>query len=244
MKQDKLNNLCKKILEMSREIVDKLGHPLIKEGYYNDKHYANEYVYEKLKINENLNGNLQIYIGNEEVFYYVAKEKRYGYKYGQWTELIETIYDQVPNIARERELELLNIRKKKDSLLELEKYFKCYIEFNDVSNIVDINLNKYNISIIKDERHDYMTNLVQGYDMEYTYYIYVVRYNGKKVAEFNDNVLDIFPNVEYYVDKFVLGEWIDKFKKVISDARITNERLIQDEVNKSASDMIKSFRRA
>ena len=247
MKQENLNKFCDIMLNMSNEILDKLGQPLIEDGYYNDKHYGDEYVYNKLTINRNMDGNIQIYIDNENVFYYDVDKKAYGYSHGVWPQLIMAIYEQIPAMVKERKLKEKEKQNRINDLKLLSEYFKNYIILTNkktgIKEIINSELNDYNISIIKDKRVKYTTNPIQCYEEEHIYYEYVVYYNNQKVAEFGDNEFNVFPNYEYYAQEYIPGEWTKALKQVISKATITNEALILKQLDNTVDDMIKTFRK-
>lgn len=230
------------IAALAEEIADKIGYPLFIDNYYGDEHYGQKYVYDKLKIIKKEAG-ITIYIGKTKV---LDTSTNY-YMDGNWTELISLIYAQIPGILAEKEKKEKELLKKKKELKELEDYFKEYIRINhrenNVINFVNSALNKQNISIVKEERAQYIPNLIEDYSSAFEYSVFVIYYQGKKVLEFRDNIYNIYGNIDYVVKEYESGNWVKTFKIVMKKGSELDELETYNETNNIVEELMKSLRK-
>ena len=243
MKEKEINE----VIAMSNVIVNKLGHKLYKEDYYSDHHYADEYEYEQLTIKNNIDDNyLSVKIGKEEVLLYNKSKNIKKVRDGKWVDLISFIYKNIPLILRRNELIAKKIRIKTDILLSLKEYIKfyvnCYNYKKEIVDIIDKDLLEEDIEMVRKTNYRYVDNRIQGVPDKETYYTFEILYKNHKVCEFYDGV-EPFANMDYYVEKLnPEGKWIEKFKKVIMEAKNTDRIITQQKIDDLSNDMIKKFR--
>ena len=233
------------VARKAKEIASKLGHDIISEGYYNDECIGAEYEYEELKI-EDYGTTIRIYIDDELVLKYNEETKDVDYCDGSWTELIETIYNEIPNIEYEKSNRSEEIKEIYNEMDSIEEYFKLYINLSKKGGHIFSELQSYllveDIEIKKCKRKSYLNNLCTGDDMETTHSAYEVYYDDEKVAEFNNNIFNIFPNKSYYGRLFIPGYWTYRFKDTMEQFKGEYEESLQQRVSDTANRLIKSFK--
>ena len=189
------------IISKADVIVNRLGYPLYKD----EIHYGDEYKYDKLRVIKT-NGNIQIFIDKEEVLSYDCFKETKKYKKSKWTEIIELIYEELSNIVELKEVEDERKSKKIVELYSLQDYLKfyveCYHEKEDIIKMINMILATNNILIFRETRNWTNIDLETGYTEDYIYYVFTLFSKGEKVLEFNDNKYDVFPNIDYYADKY------------------------------------------
>lgn len=107
----------------------------------------------------------------------------------------------------------------------MKDLFKYYIDSKDNQDLRDtlnIQLAKYGISV---SERKYFHQIYNRYSGDYSSssfpsYTYTVFYNNKKVAEFNNEKYNEYPNLEKYANKFVPGEWPNDFNIAIEEKKI------------------------
>ena len=233
----------------AREIAEKIGKNIIREDYYTDFCIGKSYVFDKLEItfyDIDNNQSILISINNNKVLEYDFNSEELDYSVGHWTDLIEALYDKVPDIIYSQNEKQRKIREKIDKLDELNEYFKKIIIYSKEKGFLErlrSNLGECNISIKKSSYYPLSRNLVTG-DYEEssiattTYEIY---HYSSLVAKFRDNQFDT--RYLYYRDDFKDGYWVEDFKGVITETIEAEKDLIQKEVDNSASEMIKKLKR-
>ena len=234
------------IIRKANEILDKIGFPLIQDGYYSDDHYGDYYKYDKLYIERNRD-NLYIKIENNVILIYNKVSKLIKYEYGNWPKLIETIYDEIPNILYEKEIEKEKNSKKIKRLMDLSDSFKFYISnYNkfDISQKINNDLLKHGITIKKEKRISYIMNTIQCYNMEEPYYVFCIYYQNNKVFEFNDNINNIFSLNSNNLENYVPDEWESIFKNTINQAKLTYYKMKQQQINNCTTEMINNFKKS
>lgn len=242
MTQEEINNFYDNVVLKANEIVNKLGNSL----YSDDMCYANEYKYDKLRIVRS-NDCIQIFIGDEEVLFCNTSKRQKSYKKGKWPDVIDVIYDEIPNILEKREYELNNNNQKLIELNSLEDFLKYYIECYhkkpDMLRLMNISLAMNQISVFREMRVWNEVDIFNNYTNQNFYYVFTILNNGEKVAEFLDNKYDMFPNQEYYLDKYKSGEWLYHFKNIIKETMYIDEEITKERINNNTDEIIKNLKK-
>lgn len=233
------------------EITQKIGSEIIKDGYYCDERIGRKYKYDKLEINyyDENNDLLYIIIDGTEVLRCDFSKNNIKYIEGSWKSIIEILHKQIPNITEQNRKNSNNFNRKIEELKSLEEYMKFYVmcqndkNKEDTFSVIKSVLKDYNIFINKVEKHTVLRNNCTGDDNYIPYYVNYIYYNGKKVAEFNDNKFDIFPNIMNYVEKFIPGQWTSDFISIINYAKNYDKNLTSQKVNNSADEIIKKLKK-
>ncbi len=239
-----MHELAKKALQ----IADKIGLPIIdSDDYYTDKRIGEEYSYDELRITYyNKSQIISIYMGKTEVLCYDFNSQDFRYINGKWQELIDIIYEQVPNIIQMRKLEAANTKAKIEELLALQDYFKYYIECDrekkDICQIINSKLASHGIAIVKQKHYSSIRNLCTG-DTELTQdgYTFQVIIQETEVAKFMGSKFEPLPNPKYYVEHFKQGSWIDIFKNIIIEAKEIEKKFISQKIDDSATSLIRKL---
>ncbi len=241
------------ILEKTMSILKNLGHSVYIDDYFSDKYDGETFEYDRLKIYQDINKNISIKINDELVFSYGSKTKAIERKNGEWPELILAIYEEMPNILEIRKKKKEVIAAKVNVMTELKSYLASYINmYNKDSESVKLANTKLlndEINIRKETRYYTTINPIQCYEEKHEYNVFVITYKGETVMEFMDNIYDVLPNLHYqpenneYVQKFIYGDWVSIFKNTILFVNQFDEKYTECEIDNSAKEMIKKFRR-
>lgn len=241
------------ILEKAESILKNLGHSVYIDDYYSDIYNGETFEYDKLKIYQDTNKNLSIKINNEEVFNYASKTKIIERKNGEWSELILAIYEEIPNILEKRRIKAeiidakVNVMKKLKSFLV--DYINIYSKNSESVKLANTKLFNNQIEVKKEARYYTTFNPIQCYDEEHEYNVFVITYKGQPVMEFMDNIYNVLPDLNYqpenneYVQKFKSGDWVSIFGDTMLFVNQFDEKYTEHEIDNSAKEMIKKFRR-
>ena len=235
------------------KIADELGCDVSFDPYSYDNNTLIEYNYDKLKIKYHKEANVSkmitITIDETEVLKYNFLQNTIKYIEGSWKSIIEILYKQISDILYKRKTETNNLNIKIKELESLGEYMKFYIECEKDKNrkqtfdTIRYNLKDNNLSIKKIEHYSVLRNNCTGDDMYSPYYINYIYYNGKKVAEFNDNEFDLFPNIMHYVEQYIPGEWTSKFISVINYAKIMDKYFATQKVDAYTNELIEKIKK-
>ena len=242
------------IINMSMEIIKKLGSSVYQEAFYtcdDDKYIGQEYIFDKLKISyyiesERTNNSLHIYIDNQQLLYYRFDTNTLEFIDGRWTELISTIYNQMPIILKEKQQkkeELSNKKLKLDSMKESFKYYADSDRNQELRDILNTQLSKYGISISEKEYYNQILNRCEGnYEKcQFPNHTYTVFHNNERVAEFDDDNYYIYPGILKFAEKFVPGDWTNDFNSAIKETKNIVVNMTQHKADNSADEMIKKL---
>ena len=243
---DKFYNIAHK----SCEIAEKIGNPIIESDYYSNYVIGHKYEYDNLKIELYKNNNkcyVYVYINDIKLLYCNFSTKEITYTDGSWSNIIDIIHQQIPSIVNERKKEEENKKRKIRELKSLEELFKYYITCAnskpDVLKFIKSELEKHDISISKEASYIKTSTNFSEYDSYWKYYIYSIYESEEKVAEFKDNVFDIFPNINYYVEQYKPGKWTTTLENTIRYAKYFDEELTQKEIDNSVDQIIRKLTR-
>ena len=241
------------ILEKAESILKNLGHSVYIDDYYSDIYNGETFEYDKLKIYQDKNKNISIKINNEDVFNYVFKTNTIERKNGEWPELILAIYEEIPSILEKRRKKREAIDAKVSVMKKLESFLVDYINvYNKNSESVKLANTKLlnnEIEVKKETRYYTTFNPIQCYDEEHEYNVFVITYKGQPVMEFMDNIYHVLPDFNYepgnneYVQKFKVGDWVSIFAEIMLFVNQFDEKYTECEIDNSAKEMIKSFKR-
>lgn len=234
-----------KIANKAIEITKKIGYDLEKSGYYCDEYIGREYQFDKLIISyydeySNPNKRLYINIDKKTVLNYNVSKGEIEFVEGTWTQLIELIHEKIPTILQERQIEKIKKQRKIEELKSLEEYFKYIVECGNKENgnmsRINFHMKGESLNIKVETHYDTIRNNSTGDDELYNpHKIYMVYYQGNKVAEFYGNTFNIFPNLDTYSEKFVPGEWIPLFTRMVDALKRIDQykerRLLEDNVS-------------
>lgn len=232
------------ILEMAQEIVKKLGKDEYDENDYGEYYKGRSYCYDSLYIMEETNKKLEITIEHETVFTYDPKAKSNKYVEGNWKDAIKLIYDQLPALLHQRQIEI-DIRKQKLTVMEdikadLEFYCHCAYLKNNLLQRVHSDLSNYGITVKKVKGHYLRADNING-GSAYEYYdMYAIYYQNEIVAKFLDSTSNAFYSYDKYdyVNDFVLGEWISMFKKVMANARDIEKQQTKEKLKEKSDALL------
>lgn len=237
------------ILKKARIILNKLGHSIYIDNDIYDKYHGEVFKYDDLEIFQDINNNLSIMINNEIVFSYNSNANSIKRTSGEWVELIITIYEEIPEILNKRKIKDEKLTKKVNEMnllkSSLASYIKMFNKNNESIILINEKLLDNEIEVKREIRYYTIINPIQCYEEEHSYEIFIITYKGQKVMEFNDNVNDVLPNLNYnpenntLVQKYKSGDWVGIFKNIISFANKYDNNLTELKVNNSAKKMIK-----
>ncbi len=235
---------------LAREIANKIGHSIIRDGYYSDEYLGKKYTYEGLQISYYDNNNtkyIHIFFNNIEVLGYDFNSGNIKFIEGRWVELINAIYNQIPTILYERKVAEDEINNKITVLRYLEKYFKEIIIFDKSEGfLARLNnyLSDYGILISKEKTNPLYRNNVTGDYEESAVSItsYKIYSDNRLVAKFNGSQFNVFPNINHTAKSFVMGEWIDIFKYFVNQAVEEQKSITRQSLDSSASELLKKFK--
>ncbi len=249
----KNNNYYDSTYDIARKsiaIAKNIGHPLIKQGYYNDEEIGYEYKYDQLQIsyykNDIVNGLVRISVDGTEVLSYNIVNREGQIIDGRWKDVIEVIYQQIDSILEKRRIEAARKKSLENHMLGMEEYFKYYLECksNDILfDELNYDLKKNGISVTCVEKYNEEFNLSTGYyDKGMPYYIYTVFYRLTDVAQFMGNIYNIFPVPSAYAGEYKPGEWNDIFKKIVLEYKFKNKKNTQQKANDIADKILKKIK--
>ena len=235
-------------VKMAREIVDKLGDHMISDCYYSDDHYGNEYVNDQLTIYDWFGSKkIIVQIAGDQVASYNYEEKKISYKTGRWPELIEAVYDLVPDILNQKKKDGEERLDKLNEIKLLIPYFKDYINLDkkgiDTKKILKQNMSIFDIDVQKEQRYSSIAGMNQDYEHYIPYTAYTIIYDGKRVCDFLANSFEPIKNFDSAIDHFKTGRWIKKFKYGIINSKTDYERLLKQKTNNNVDEMIKKLKR-
>lgn len=237
------------VAKKASEIANKIGHPLIWDGYYSDEKYGQEYKYDQLKITcYNERNVVYIFINQTEVLFCDFNNHEIRFIDGIWKELVETIHKKVNSILKEKRRETLRRDSIVNCMLEMQEYFKYYLECKNKTELYDeLNYNLKSNGILVSSRKEYplIQNLCTGDDVESAVAdnIYTISYFGSNVAEFNGSVFNIFPNINWYADKFEPGAWTKIFQKEVSTIMSKEKSFTRQKVDNVADKILKKMQK-
>lgn len=237
------------LAKKAREIADRIGCPLIEEGYYSDEKYGQEYKYDQLKITcYDKSNTIYIYINQTEVLFCNFNNHEIRFIDGIWKELIETIHKNTDSISNKRKKETLRRDSIVNGMLGMQEYFKYYLECKNKTELYDeLNSNLKSNGILVSSRKEYslIQNLCTGDYVESAVAdnIYTISYFGSNVAQFNGNVFNIFPNINWYADKFEPGAWTKIFQKEILTIMSKEKNFTRQKVDNIADKLLKKIQK-
>ena len=245
------NNEYYDIAKKARNIAKEIGRPIIRETYYTDEIIGSEYKYDGLVIsyyNGDRVGDVCIKLNNTKLLYYSFDTGELTYTAGSWTELIELIHDQIPDVLNEKRLAEEYKKSKINDLKNLEDscayYIKCNDDKKEILGIIDSNLSDYGIYISKQAHSSVIRNLCTGDDNYITTWFYHVNYHGDEVLMFNSSPLNVFPNLEHYAqNNYTPGEWTNIFKRIIAQAIDKDKILEKQKIENDVESIMRKLRR-
>ncbi len=237
------------IAKKSRTIANSIGNPLIEEGYYSDRVIGHEYKYDQLRISYYNSGFVHIYINNIEVLSCDFGSNEINCLDGKWKNVIEGIYQNINSILEERKKESLYRERIVSCMLEMQEYFKWYLECQKKGIIIEelnLNLRTRGITVSSEKHYSTIRNLCTGEyeDSAVADNIYTVFYHSSEVAQFNGNVFNIFPNVSWYANKFVPGEWTYIFKQSVSNIKSKELAVTQQTIDDISQKILNRFQKS
>ena len=227
------------ICEMARYILEKVGTDIYKDGYYTDEYIRSEYIYEELKIIEN-DSSLDIYINEKRVLHYNIIKNQIEYIPGNWTKLIHLIYEEIPNILKERnETEKANnLKINTIKSLNEQTQICCdlYNKERDIYNQLKERLLNYGIDIEREQRYYTTYSKIQGTEDKNYYYAFVI---------YSDRTIKIFKKESYdeYINKIVIGNWISVFKIEVDSAFALYKKNVEKRLDDKVDEMLKKLTR-
>ena len=234
------------IVNKSEEILNKIGYSLYAGNYYPDEYFGKEYKFDTLKIDlydsNKDNKNIHIHIGDKEVLSYDYNDI-YKFQDGKWVDLINIIYEEIPNILEKRKTKKIESYSKKKELKELEEYFKYYIDCEenrkDIFELLTYNLENNNIFINKTTEQITITNLCSNKKEYIPSNKYTIKSNNEEVAKFSGNKFNILTNINDYKE----GTWTNSFKNITDKVKKIDEIHNQKIIDTSAEQAIKKLRK-
>ena len=236
------------VMKMAKNIILNIGKVVTTEDGDTTKYNGLRYDYDRLRIcyddSDKDNIVLSIYLDKTLVLSYNYANHKIFYKNGKWTELIKLIYDNVPSIIEDRDSTKINEKIKEEELLSLESYFKYIVRIHKnlgIFNFLNNSLSNHGITIRRIERYKSRRDLSQNNSLFYPYYIYLISSRGLQVAEFYEDKHNVFPDIDYYIDKFIPGDWVNEFKNVVNHTKVVGEKIMQDQLDDDADHIMDSF---
>lgn len=210
------------IVDMAREIADKMGEPIYEDGMYEEEYIGKKYRKNDLFVTLYNNKNVEIEKSGFEVLFYVDSTKKIECNDGEWTEEIKSIYKTIPDFLHDKEIAIKENTTKVKELESLKDYFTNYVKiYNKKDETLDTlneKLNESNIVVKKEETKAPMSSIERYFGNE-KYYKFVVYYEGNKVMEFKDNENNSLPelSIQSHINdlckKYVRGNWTDTFRQ-------------------------------
>lgn len=239
------------LIEKAMEIVYSLGSSFYEEGYYNSEYCGKEFTYDKFKIRLFDNDSkkscdgIDIKIDNTYVFKYYFGDNTVNIREGRWIEILNIIYNKIPDMLNEKNRDIERKQKRVDELLSLREYFDFYVyglKYNKkVNNYIDNELARYKISVQNKEVQKPIRNSITGDEDYYISPSLSVISNEQEVAEFKNSEYDVFPNIDYYVEKFVPGPWVNNYKRIINKSMEYDNSLIDGKIERTSNELIKKL---
>lgn len=244
------------IINMSMEIVKKVGRSVYQRAFYeceDDKYIGEEYTFDGLKISYHVGGErkskcLRIYIDDQELLYYNFDKNTIEFIDGKWTEIISTIYKQIPTILKEKQKDEEILNKKLQKLNSMRDSFKYYADSKknqELRDIINIQLAMYGISIAEKEYYNQIRNRCEGNyeNLPFPNHKYTVFHNNERVAEFDDDDYYVYLNLRNFAEKFVLGEWTNDFDLAINESKSIAVAMARRKADNSALEMMKKLKK-
>lgn len=237
------------IAKKAREIANDIGHPLIRDGYYSDEKYGQEYEYDQLRITYYDKSNvIYVFINQTEVLFCDLNNSEIRFIDGIWKDLIETLHQKTGSILEERRRKKIRRDNIVNCMLGMQDYFKYYLECKnktELSDELNSNLKANGIIVSSRKERSLIRNLCTGEYEESTIAnnIYTVSYLNSDVAQFNGSVLNIFPNVDWYADRFKPGTWTKKFQKEVSTIMSKEKTFAQQKVDDATDKILKKLKK-
>ena len=232
------------IAKKAKEIACQIGYPIIKEEYYTDRTIGHNYTYKGLEITYYEEEDyVSIEINKTRLLTYNFKYQKMHHTDGKWTELIEIIYGEIPNVLTQRRQTEENIQKKIQELKTLEPYcLKCLS--CDITRL-NYSFKAYNMHVNKHEHYStYRNNVTGDYENRaLADIIYSIYYNDKSVLKFYGNPRNIFPNISRNIEDFTPGAWTEIFKIILDVSFLEETEIIQKKIDNSANTLIKQFKK-
>ena len=241
----------KSLIEKAIEIVYYLGHSLYKDGIYKEEYCGKVFDYDKFSIrlhdtdNKKNDDGVDIRVNNIYVLNYYFGDNIVSVRDGKWEELVNVLYDNLTLLLEERNRAVEETNLKVEELLSLRDYFDFYVYSNKnnekVLNYINRELARYKIEVSKEDNE---TPIVNGDVCDYySSPNFSVVSNGQEVAQFKDSDYDVFPNIEYYMSKFVPGTWTNNYKRIILKSMDYDDILLREKLDYTADTIIKSLKK-
>ena len=216
----------KKIAKKAVEIAEMLGYTTGTSDNPIRSVYGNDGL--TIDCNYSLQGGcVTISLDDMELFKYDFCTEDTEYIDGKWTEIIEILHDNIPNILQEEE--------NKKTYHSLRKYFDncaAYINNLEYCGVLKSKLGKNNLSIAERTGCDYNDSDLCGE-------FYVV-YNRYAVASFGIN--SSYEVIKQEIYKY--SDWTDKFEKAVTETSEFIVNLSKEVIaNKKADEYIKKLRK-
>ena len=223
------------IADKASSIVSHLGYSV----YDNKGEYlGEEFEYDKLSMSYSQDTvHTLIYIGKIKVLDYNSDTDELEYISGDWIELINILYDKIPEISKQKRIKEQEYEKKSLELNSLKEYFKDCIIYSQNKGFLERlnnNLKEYNIQISK---HTLIIN------QDNTITSFSIIENDKIVAIFNGDENDIFPEISSSIKTFTPGKWTEIFKKIIIQTLAEEQTLIQNSLSHTTSQILKKLKK-
>ena len=235
------------IARKAEEITKKIGYKLIREGYYSDTCYGLEYKLDELVITNT--SCIRINIGNIEVLNYNLNTYDCNtFIRGKWIELIDAIYEDIPNVLYKRQKNRDEEKNKNTELNELIPYLKdlirLYKKSISIKDAIDSKLELYDIKIEKIRRvcslgsYNDQSGELNTYESNFI----DIKYEGERVLECRDNAWEPILTFSSLAKKFKPGIWITLFKSVIDEVKDNYENIISQELDDMTDNMLRRYR--
>jgi len=158
-------------------------------------------------------------------------------------DLINIIYEEIPNILEKRKTKKIESYSKKKELKELEEYFKYYIDCEenrkDIFELLTYNLENNNIFINKTTEQITITNLCSNKKEYIPSNKYTIKSNNEEVAKFSGNRFNILTNINDYKE----GTWTNSFKNITDKVKKIDEIHNKKIIDNASEQAIKKLRK-
>lgn len=240
----------KYLIDEAIDIVDQMGTEKYIEGYYNDEYIGKEFNYEDFKIvlNEGdkryRNADINIYIKDICVFNYTFNSNYVNIIEGKWIDIINCLYDYIPEYIQRKEKEKQIIIQKQKQLFSLREDINFFLDNfkpkTSTRGFIHQELYKRNITVKQNSTSFRTHNILDNEDEETDSY-YSIYWDGKEVMRFRCTSHLRKEDLIDFQDKFKPGEWINDFIDAIDATKDYIYETNQDRVEFATDEIIKKL---
>ena len=252
MKKARINDFDYLINE-SLDILDAMGNEKYSDAHYNDICTGKVYKYDELTISlnyadrKNQYDTLNIFIDDICVLNYTFNQESLNIIEGKWIDIINCISDLIPEYLEKKRQDEENAIRKQKNMASLLSYVNEFLEYykpkSESSKYLNIKLLMNGIRVKRNTHYSTLINNSTCEEERIPFYTYSLLVNDHEVLEFKASSHLKMEDFITYQDKYVPGEWINKFMDSIDDTYNYMEELKRQRIDYISEDIIRKIRR-